>query len=447
MITWMQRHKKWLIVTIWVSTIAFVGAGFVGWGSYNYGKSDSAVAVVGNKEVPLTDLQNEYSNLYGQYQRMLGKSFNQELAKQFKLEQMALQRVIQKYLLLNYAEDLGLMTTDLEVAKELVKIPSFLKDGKFDKDTYMSVLKQNRRSISEFEDQLKKDLLVAKVQKIFDITLEKNEINNIGSLLFSQDKVSVKIIKDDMIKILPTLDELKKYWDTNKENYKSPKGYDISYTIVENIENKDPKEMKKEALKEYLDLKKEKSQFQKNITLYDNSDFLPQEELEKVFAAANNEVLKPILKENNYYIVRMNKKVDAQVLPFEDVKSQINKAYIAEEKNKQLELLAQKELKNFTGLDIGYVTRASDIEIKGLTKEETAQLLQAIFKSPKKENYVNLGTKIVLFDITDTTMPALDEKNIEIVTSSIQGAKTNTITSVFLEKLQNKYAVKSYLSE
>ena len=447
MITWMQRHKKWLIVTIWVSTIAFVGAGFVGWGSYNYGKSDSAVAVVGNKEVPLTDLQNEYSNLYGQYQRMLGKSFNQELAKQFKLEQMALQRVIQKYLLLNYAEDLGLMTTDLEVAKELVKIPSFLKDGKFDKDTYMSVLKQNRRSISEFEDQLKKDLLVAKVQKIFDITLEKNEINNIGSLLFSQDKVSVKIIKDDMIKILPTLDELKKYWDTNKENYKSPKGYDISYTIVENIENKDPKEMKKEALKEYLDLKKEKSQFQKNITLYDNSDFLPQEELEKVFAAANNEVLKPILKENNYYIVKMNKKVDAQVLPFEDVKSQINKAYIAEEKNKQLELLAQKELKNFTGLDIGYVTRASDIEIKGLTKEETAQLLQAIFKSPKKENYVNLGTKIVLFNITDTTMPALDEKNIEIVTSSIQGAKTNTITSVFLEKLQNKYAVKSYLSE
>ncbi len=49
MITWMQKHKKWLIVTIWISTIAFVGAGFVGWGSYDYGKSDSAVAIVGKK--------------------------------------------------------------------------------------------------------------------------------------------------------------------------------------------------------------------------------------------------------------------------------------------------------------------------------------------------------------------------------------------------------------
>ena len=33
MITWMQRHKRWLVITIWISTIAFVGAGFVGWGS------------------------------------------------------------------------------------------------------------------------------------------------------------------------------------------------------------------------------------------------------------------------------------------------------------------------------------------------------------------------------------------------------------------------------
>ncbi len=447
MITWMQRHKKWLIVTIWVSTIAFVGAGFVGWGSYNYGKSDSAVAVVGNKEVPLADLQTEYSNLYAQYQKMLGKSFNQELAKQFKLKQMALQRVIQKYLLLNYADELGLMTTDLEVAKELVKIPSFLKDGKFDKNTYVSVLKQNRRTVSEFEDQLKKDLLVAKVQKIFDIALEKNEINNIGSLLFSQDKVSIKIIKDDMIKITPTLDELKKYWEKNKENYKSPKGYDISYYKVENIDGKDTKEMKKEALREYLDLKKEKNQFQKTITIFDNSDFLPKEELDKVITAENNEVLKPILKDNSYYVIRMNKKVAAQTLPFEDVKSQINKAYIVEQKNKQLEELAQKELKNFNGVNIGYVTRASDIEVNGLTKEETTQVLQTIFKSPKKMNYVNLGTKIVLFEITDTMMPTLDEKNIEIVTSSIEGAKTNAITSVFLEKLQNKYDVKSYLSE
>ncbi|MEA3499157.1 MAG: SurA N-terminal domain-containing protein, partial [Campylobacterota bacterium] len=159
MISWMQRHKKWLIVTIWISTIAFVGAGFVGWGSYDYSKSNSTVAIVGDREVPLSDLQNEYSSLYSQYQEMFGESFNKELAEQLKLEDAALQRVIQKYLLINYASDLGLATTDKEIAKELVKISAFFKDGKFDKNTYVNVLKQNRRTSKEFEAQLKQDLL------------------------------------------------------------------------------------------------------------------------------------------------------------------------------------------------------------------------------------------------------------------------------------------------
>jgi len=75
MITWMQRHKKWLVITIWISTIAFVGAGFVGWGSYEYGKQGGAVAVVGDREVSVEEYQQEYSNLYDQYSRMFGSMF------------------------------------------------------------------------------------------------------------------------------------------------------------------------------------------------------------------------------------------------------------------------------------------------------------------------------------------------------------------------------------
>ena len=60
MITWMQRHKKWLVITIWISTIAFVGAGFVGWGSYDYGKQGAVVAVVGDREVSVEEYQQEY---------------------------------------------------------------------------------------------------------------------------------------------------------------------------------------------------------------------------------------------------------------------------------------------------------------------------------------------------------------------------------------------------
>ena len=63
MITWMQRHKKWLVITIWISTIAFIGAGFVGWGSYKYGTQGGVVATVGSREVSIEEYQQEYSNL------------------------------------------------------------------------------------------------------------------------------------------------------------------------------------------------------------------------------------------------------------------------------------------------------------------------------------------------------------------------------------------------
>jgi len=447
-ISWMQRHKKWLIVTIWISTIAFVGAGFVGWGSYNYGKSDGAVAIVGDKEIPLGDLQNEYSNLYSQYQGMFGGKLNQEMAKQLGLEQAAMQRVINKYLFLNYAEDLGLITTDEEVAEELVQMTAFQKDGKFDKNTYLQVLKQNRRTAAEFEKQLKQDLLVNKVQKIFSLELENNEIDNIGNLLFLESDVAVKVIDGESIKINPSMDELQKFYDENKENYKSPLGHSISIIKVENIEGNDKKAMKKVALKKYLALKKGEEKFETTQTVYDLSTVLDSETMDEFSKTEDNKVLKPFYKDDNYYIVKKEKTIQPQVLPFEKVRSQINKAFISSQKEKQLEEIAKKTIESdFTGIDLGYINRNTNLNVKGLLENETIELKEAIFSSSKQKNYLNLKDKLVIFKIKDTKLGTMNAQRSQMVVSTIQNYKANAISSELLEQLQNRYEIKSYLTE
>ena len=70
MITWMQRHRKYLVITIWISTIAFIGAGFVGWGEYKYGDKAGAVAKVGTITITQEELQKSYSTLFNQYNQM-----------------------------------------------------------------------------------------------------------------------------------------------------------------------------------------------------------------------------------------------------------------------------------------------------------------------------------------------------------------------------------------
>lgn len=449
MIEWMQRHKKWLIVTIWISTIAFVGAGFVGWGSYDYGKSSSTVAIVGDKEVPLSDLQTEYGNLYGQYQQMLGGNFTQEMAKQFKLEETALQRVTQRYLILNYADDLGLIATDKDVASELVKIKAFYKDGKFDKNTYISVLKQNRRSVTEFEEALKKDILVNKVQELFQTSMQVNELKNISRLIFSEDEVSLQILTDKDIKVSYTQNLLKDYWDENKKDYMSLKGYELAYSKIDNQNDKDKKAMKKVALREYLALKKGEKKFQSTTTITETSDFLPSEELLKVIQSDENEVLKPIFKDENYYVVKLIKKVDPQPLPYEEVKDQVKADYILETKTKLLDEKAKKALedKNFRGKQLGYISRSNIPKISGLTDTEANQFIKHLFGSTKTENSVNLGSKILVYKITNSRFVKYDNSFDETVNSTVGNLKAGSLSSSLLAKLATQYEVKSFIGK
>ena len=232
MITWMQRHKRWLVITIWISTIAFVGAGFVGWGSYEYGKQGGVVAVVGEREVSVEEYQEEYSNLYEQYSKMFGSMFNKELAEQLKLKDVAYKQVLQRNLILSYADSLGLDVTNEDIAKELVKYDAFIKDGKFDKDTYIKVLAQNRMTPIAFEESLKRGLLLQKVQSLFDLNPNGAEIENLSKLIFLEDDISIKILSLNDISVELKDDEIKKYWEENKNSYMSEVSYDLVYKDI-----------------------------------------------------------------------------------------------------------------------------------------------------------------------------------------------------------------------
>jgi len=223
----MQRHKKWLVITIWISTIAFVGAGFVGWGSYEYGKQGGTVAVVGDREVSVEEYNQEYSNLYEQYSKMFGTMFNNELAEQLKLKDVAYRQVLQKNLILSYADSLGLDVTNEDIAKELLRYQAFAKDGKFDKETYIKVLNQNRMTPKDFEESLKRNLLLQKVQVLFELNPSASEVESLSKLLFLEDDITIKIISSNDISIELKDDELKKYWEENKNSYMSEISYDL----------------------------------------------------------------------------------------------------------------------------------------------------------------------------------------------------------------------------
>ena len=153
MLSWMQKHKRYLVVTIWVSTIAFVGAGFVGWGAYDLNSNRAtSVAKVGHRNISVQELQQKYDRLYQYYNNMFEGKLTQEKADELGLEKAVLQAAIQENLLLNFADDIGLSVSKDDVLKYIIVDPTFQKDGVFDKNLYYDVLRRARINPTDFEE-------------------------------------------------------------------------------------------------------------------------------------------------------------------------------------------------------------------------------------------------------------------------------------------------------
>lgn len=484
MITWMQRHKKWLVITIWISTIAFVGAGFVGWGSYDYGKKGGVVAVVGDREVLVEEYQQEYSNLYNQYSRMFGNSFNEELANKLNLKDVAYRQVLQKNLILSYGDTLGLGVTDEDIAKQLIKYPAFLKDGKFDKKTYQKVLNQNRTTIQDFEDGLKRDILLGKIQSLFQVKPNEIELENLNKLLFVKDDITFKIIDSKDIKIDVKEDELKSFWEKNKNSYMSEVQYTLDTTKVplltkeatddeikkyydkfkndykksdgkiksleeasaEIKKDLNIKATKKEALKKYLKIKKGQEKLLNTNTYVQSKLPFSNENITKIISSKVGKVIKPILENNEYLIIKLVKKIDAKPLSFELAKDEAKKEFIIELKAKKLDEIAKNQVKNFKGTQVKNVTRESINKISGLSPQESAQFLKELFSSTTKESFVKLNNKVVLYKIDGSNLADYDKSKDETVKATLSQLQEQELMNNLLRKLENTFEIKSSIN-
>jgi peptidyl-prolyl cis-trans isomerase D len=481
----MQRHKRWLVITIWISTIAFVGAGFVGWGSYEYGKQGGVVAVVGDREVSVEEYQEEYSNLYEQYSKMFGAMFNKELAEQLKLKDVAYKQVLQRNLILSYADSLGLDVTNEDIAKELVKYTAFIKDGKFDKDTYIKVLAQNKMTPKDFEQSLKRGLLLQKVQSLFNLNPNSAEIESLSKLIFLQDDISMKILSLDDISVDLKDDELKKYWEENKNSYMSEVSYDLEYKEIpflsanstqdeinahyekfkidykhadgkiksleeakeQIVKDLDDKFTKTEALKIYLKIKKDEEKLDSTISLKESKLPYSAEDNAKILESKDGDIIKPFVQDNKYIIVKLNKKNISAPLSYGDALTRVKADYEKVLKSKKLDEVATSELKNFKGDEILGITRESVSKITGLEQQEASKFLNQLFSSTTKEGIVKLENKVVLYRINNSKTSDYDKTKDDVVKSTLKQLQEEELMTNLLKRLENTFPIKSSIQE
>ncbi len=155
-----RKHAHGWLAKVILGLIAVTFALF-GIESYMSGdRSGGIVAEVGKVGISRDEFTRE---IQGQTDRMrdaLGPAFDPTVAETADFRSKVLDSLIERKVLLQGAQALGILTPDAYVASVLTQIPSFQEDGKFSQQRYEAVLRQNGRTPAAFENELRQSFML-----------------------------------------------------------------------------------------------------------------------------------------------------------------------------------------------------------------------------------------------------------------------------------------------
>ncbi|MDP3120035.1 MAG: SurA N-terminal domain-containing protein [Sulfuricurvum sp.] len=440
MITWMQHHRKYLVVTIWISTIAFIGAGFVGWGQYSYGDKASAVAQVGDISITADELQKTYSNLFNQYNQLFQGKLDEKQARQFGLQRQALKTLVDQALILNLAQSYRITVSDEELFNLIKNQQAFHKGGSFDKEMYAAVLGQNHLTIKEYEEAMRKELLIQKTLYLFTPVARTLETDTIASAQGVADKIEYKLLTPDAVTM--ALDEagVKAYWEKHQNEFKKEASYDLS------IIHMGPEATQNDALRRYIDFKKGTLTPSENVTKTtvsaQNNLFGPEVFKEITELTTQKPFMKPRKVGDEFVIFKLDSFNPTASKTYEEAKAEANAGYVNEMKKSKLQELAQNSYKTFSGNVSDFIIHTQSTPLGGLSAAESAEFIEKLFATKQKRGFLTLKSgNVILYNVLEQKL--LQDKTVAEENTAMK-LKGNLLNQKLMKMLESKYPVKIY---
>jgi len=486
MITWMQKHNRYLVWTIWIATIAFIGAGFVGWGSYSYGSKASAVGKVGDVEIPREKLDFTYRNLYERYREIYKGAFDEAKAKELGLLKQSFASLASQAQLLNLAEQYGIVVSEKELADDIAGMQAFQENGTFSKTVYKTYLQNRGLKSSTFESILRDELKVKKTIDLLESKALPPEHAAVASALSVADKIAYAVLSPADMNVSVSDSEARKVWEESKNDYMSPKRYRLAihwtdtktipvtekevqdfydknsfnyisqdgkqFTLdkVKDLVTQDLriKKGKKQALLDYIALKKGKRSSEENATLSLNDPLLSAALWSEVEQRDAGTLLKPKPVGSRYATVKILQAVAPAPLPFAKAKSSVIRRIQRERSAAMLEKKAQETLNNIDKASLQtseYLSLSKPTPIPPLSQQESLQFLEKLFTSSGKKGIIRLSNRVVVYKVVDQTVGSSDENLTKNVQNETNLIKRRVFENTLFKRLNTQFPVKAYV--
>lgn len=190
-----NSFKTIFFPVMWLVIITFIGTLFYwGMGSRADTGNPGVLATVGDVRI----LRSEYAEAYRRQEEFLRRLYGQQadarLFEAMNLRQRVLEDLINRALILQEAERVGVRVTEAELVAEIKATPIFAQEGKFSRERYLDLLKLNGLNPEIFEAQIRQDLLRQKMVALIRGTAKVSEAEGRAAFRTAREKVTVEYV-------------------------------------------------------------------------------------------------------------------------------------------------------------------------------------------------------------------------------------------------------------
>jgi peptidyl-prolyl cis-trans isomerase D len=199
MLQWLRRNSRHaFIYLLFVILIAMFVFSLGGGGQMARSRNPNNVSVVYDQVIDVKTFSNELSDREREYRNVLGDQWTDEMSRQLGLPQQVLASLENRVLLEHGARALGLEVTDTELKDRVIKLPGFVTNGAFDYERYKRALAYQRRTPRQFEELLRGDLLVEKMQQFLSGSAHVSRDEVLAAWRSAREKVTLDYIALDL---------------------------------------------------------------------------------------------------------------------------------------------------------------------------------------------------------------------------------------------------------
>ena len=198
--------------------------------------SNDKVAEVDGTDISRTQMLQGAETQRRQLISMMGGQVNPALLEDNLLQRRALEELIQRVVLANQAQGLGLGVSDAQVNAYLLQAEQFQTDGQFDQNKYLNFIRSLGFTPLAFKERIKQDVLIQQPRNAiagseFVLPYQVDSVAKLQSQQRSYDYVSFSLASESENTNVSE-EELQAYYEANKDNFKTPEQVKVNYVVV-----------------------------------------------------------------------------------------------------------------------------------------------------------------------------------------------------------------------